>query len=112
MISEFIEKHFYPFLLSNICFEVGNKTIKKGKLVLIAVRDFHIFFTLQNEQGENKQFITPLPYGIKKMKSGDVEMDYTLETLSMHNKALLFKLKTTTRKKHTRFFDTKVHCKK
>lgn len=112
MISEFIEKHFYSFLLSKISFEIENRVIKKGKLVLIAVRDFHVFFTLQNEQGENKQFIIPLPYGIKKSKTGEIELDYTLDTLSMQNKALLFKLKTTTRKKNTRFFDTIVHCKR
>lgn len=112
MISEYIEKQFSPFLQSKITFEINEKVIKKGRLILIAVRDFHIFFALQTDAGDHKQFIMPLPYGVQSCNDGTLVLDYTLERLALSDKDLLLKLRTTSRKKNTRFFDTKVHCKK
>ena len=112
MIPEYIEKHFSSFLQSKISFEINNKIIKKGRLILLAVKDFHVFFVLQPDVGGSKQFILPLPYGVEIEDNNRILMDYTLETLSMHDKNLLMKFRTTGRKKNTRFFDTKVYCKK
>jgi len=112
MISEIVENHFKDFLLSKVVFEINNKVIKKGKLILIAVKDFHIFFVIQSETGDSKQFIVPLPYGLTKVDEKSLCLDYTMETLCMGNKGLFFKFKTTSRKKTSRFFDTKMYCKK
>lgn len=112
MISEIIEKHFNQFLLSKVVFEINNKAIKRGKLILIAVKDFHIFFVIQSDNGDSKQFIVPMPYNISHVDSNCLCLDYTIDTLCMSNKNLFFKLKTTTRKKTSRFFDTKMYCKK
>lgn len=111
MISHYIEQHFKPLLLNKITFVVDNKVVKKGKLILLAAKDFHIFFTLQMENNSYKQFVVPIPYAIIDTADGLI-MDYSLECLSVNNLDLLVKLKTTTRKKNTRFFDTKMHCKR
>ena len=112
MISEVIEKHFSKFLLSKITFEINGKVIKKGKLTLIAVKDFHIFFVIQSENSDSKQFIVPLPYDLTSIDQNCLCLDYTIDTLCMGNKNLFFKFKTTSRKKTSRFFDTKMYCKK
>lgn len=111
MISEYIERVFSAFLQSKISFDINGKSIKKGKLILIAIKDFHIFFVLQADNGEKKQFILPLPFDVEK-KSDVVALDFTLKTLSRHNNDVYLKLRTTTKKKNTRFFDTIVHCKR
>ena len=112
MISEIIEKYFHDFLLSKVTFEINNKTIKKGKLILIAIKDFHIFFKMQSDAGDAKQFIIPMPYNIIRDSNNCLRFDYTIECLSQNDKNLFFKLKTTSRKKNTRFYDTILYCKK
>lgn len=112
MISEYIEKAFSSFLQSKISFDINGKSIKKGKLILIAIKDFHIFFILQTDTGDSKQFILPLPYNVELNKNNDVVLDFTLKTLSRGNKDVLLKLRTTSKKKNTRFFDTIVYCKR
>jgi len=112
MIAEYIEYFFKPFLQSQITFELNNKSIKQGKLILFDVKDFHIFFNIETEQNRTKQFIIPLPYELAVIDDNTIVLDYTIEKLSGGNRDLFFKLKTTSRKKQTRFFDTKVYCKK
>jgi hypothetical protein len=112
MISDIIEKYFHEFLLSKVTFEINNKPIKKGKLILIAVRDFHIFFKMQSDAGDAKQFIVPMPYNITRSDDNCLCFDYTINCLSQNDKNLFFKLKTTSRKKNTRFYDTVMYCKK
>lgn len=111
MISEYIEKTFSSFLQSKISFDINGKSIKKGKLILIAIKDFHVFFVLQADGGETKQFILPMPFNVDKINDV-VALDFTLKTLSRGNNDVYFKLRTTTKKKNTRFFDTIVHCKR
>ena len=110
MISEIIEKYFHSFLQCRVTFEIGDKTIKRGKLILISVKDFHIFFTLQTDNNDMKQFIIPLPYSIDVIGTECICLDFSIERLCQGEKSLLYKLKTASRKKNTRFYDTKMYC--
>ena len=112
MIAEYIEKTFSPLLQSKISFDINGKSIKKGKLILIAIKDFHVFFVLQTDNGDNKQFVVPLPFDLSTNNVGVVLLDFTLKAMSRGNKDVHLKLKTISKKKNTRFFDTVVHCKK
>ena len=111
MITEQVENYFRNFLQSKVTFEIGNKIIKRGKLILIAVKDFHIFLVLQSDGGDIKQFIIPFPFDVTRLSPNEIALDYTLKTLSFNNNDLLLKLRTSTRKKNTRFFDSIVRCK-
>jgi hypothetical protein len=112
MITEYIEKTFGSFLQSKISFDINGKSIKKGKLILIAIKDFHVFFILQTDSGDNKQFIIPMPFGISKNTADTITLDYTHNTLCRGNKDILLKLRTVSKKKNTRFFNIIMHCKK
>lgn len=112
MISDLIEKSLSKFLQSRIAFEVNNRAIKRGRLILTAVKDFHLFFIIQTDSGDTKQFILPLPFAISEVDNCVTSLDYTLETLSHKNKDILFKLKTINKKKTTRFFDTLVYIRR
>lgn len=110
IIIEHVDKILSTMLQHNLSFELENKQIRKGKLILYAIKDFHLHLMLQGDKNEIKQFIVPFPFNIRKTDSG-IELDYTLDTLANNNSDLLLKLKTLTRKKNTRFFNAIINCK-
>lgn len=107
---DYVDKILSTLLQYNLSFELEGKQIRKGKLILYAIKDFHLHLMLQTDKSEIKQFIMPFPFGVHKQTKG-VIFDYTLETLANNNTDLLLRLKTLARKKNTRYFNAIVHCK-
>lgn len=107
---DYVDKILSTMLQYNLSFELEGKQIRKGKLILYAIKDFHLHLMLQTDKSEIKQFIMPFPFGISKNKQG-IALDYTLDTLANNNTDLLLRLKTLARKKNTRYFNAIVHCK-
>lgn len=109
-ITNDAEKYLGGLLQSLVSFEIDSKSIKRGKVILFAIKDFHIHFVIQSDKKEHKQFIIPLPFNIL-IYDNTVILDYTLEALSRGNIELLYKLKVINRKKNTRFYNTKMCCR-
>lgn len=110
IIIEHVDKLLSSMLQYNLSFELEGKQIRKGKLILYAIKDFHLHLMLQIDKDEIKQFIVPFPFNICRTPDG-INLDYTLDTLANNNSDLLLKLKTLTRKKNTRFFNAVINCK-
>lgn len=101
-----IENIFNNFLQRNITFLVDGKSIKKGKLVLFNVKDFHLIFVL-NVGNDQKKYEVPYPFAVN-MEESKLVLDYTLDTLSQNNDTLLYKIMGLNRKKNSKLFNTKM----
>ena len=78
-----IEESCKSFLQKDIQFEMKNKIIKKGKIILYFQRNFHIIFILDNEKEKRDKLEVPIPFGIEHHNSdGLVYFDYRISTFS------------------------------
>lgn len=78
-----IEESCKSFLQKDLSFEIRNKTIKKGKMILYFQRNFHIVFILDVEKEKRDKLEIPIPFKIEHHHSdGLVYFDYRLSTFS------------------------------
>ena len=42
-----LQDHLNGILQKNVCFDMNNKTLREGKLVIYNIKDFYITFTLE-----------------------------------------------------------------
>lgn len=67
-----------------VYFEVKNKIIKKGKIILFFQRNFHIIFILENDKNKKDKIEIPIPFEIEfhNEKNGELlYFDYRFSTL-------------------------------
>lgn len=101
-----IEHTINSFLQKQINFVVENKSIKKGRLVLFNVKDFHLIFILKINN-EQKRYEIPYPFNVYH-EGKKIVLDYTIDALSQKNDLLLYKIMGLNRKKTSKLFDTKL----
>jgi len=108
--TERLEKSLSHLLQRDVKFEVNNKVLRRGKLILFRVKDFYITFTLINSKGETKYYDLPYPYKVITTDNS-ADLDYTLDSLSCGNKMLLYRLKVLNRVKKNKLYDSvlKIH---
>ena len=85
-LPEDIEKSILNYLQKKIVFICENKQYREGKLLLFAVKDFYLNFTISYERKERKTIEIPYPFEFRSRKH-HLEFDYHLSHLSkgMHN---------------------------
>lgn len=102
--TEKLEKSISHLLQRTIQFRVGDKILRKGKLIIFRVKDFYITFTFINDKGETKHYDVPYPFSLKTTETG-AHFDYTLNSLSGGNSQLLWRLKVLNRVKRNKLYD-------
>ena len=102
--TEKLEKSISHLLQRSVQFKVGDKILRKGKLIIFKVKDFYITFTIINDRGETKYYDLPYPFSVNVTDTG-AELDYTLDSLSNGNKMLLYRLKVLNRVKKNKLYD-------
>lgn len=72
------------FLLQKkVSFEINNKAIKQGKVLLFYQKNFYITLILETAKKSNEKFEIPIPYKVETHKSDNlVFFDYRIQTLS------------------------------
>jgi hypothetical protein len=84
-----IEQYIKPFLLRTVEFSLDGRQLKQGKLQLFCIKDFFCVFTLINQDKNNKKVIYEVPYPFNIRDTGSsLELDYTIESFCMSNKAI------------------------
>ena len=79
----YIEESCRSFLQRDLTFEIKNKTLKKGKVVLYFQRNFHIVFILDSEKDKRDKIELPIPFDIEHHDSDNlVYFDYRITTFS------------------------------
>lgn len=71
-------------LLKQVIFSLGEKTVRKGKLILFTHDDYYVKFMLQTNKNVNKNYEIPYPY---RVLTGDnyVKFSYTISDLCKSN---------------------------
>jgi uncharacterized protein (DUF2225 family) len=95
-ITDFIpeENYFSNSLQSNIEFSLGQKILKKGRLILYKRAHFCIQFIIYTEKGHRETLEIPFPFKTEYHSTDNVMFfDYRLTTLAGKNKKIeeLFK---------------------
>jgi len=93
-----------PYFLKDIIFSLKNKTYKKGKLINFRLSGCYIAFIINTEK-KRETFEVPLPFALEE-KNGQIVFDYRLETLAEQDFELLINLKSTSKIKNSKFYNT------
>jgi hypothetical protein len=104
----YIEEQCKKLLQKNISFEIKNKTIKSGKLILFNQRNFHIVFYIFLNKQKKESFETPIPFNIEYHPEDNLMFfDYRIKTLSkMFQDSEPFLSLYTPKVAKSKFFDT------
>lgn len=73
-----------PFLQKNVVFNIGTKSVRKGKLLLFNIKDYYLKFIIKTSKGVNKTYEIPYPYDITSNKDS-VRLTYKLIDLCCGN---------------------------
>jgi len=80
-----IEKCCKDLLQKNVTFELKNKVLKRGKIVLFFQRNFHLVFLIDSEKKSKDKIEIPIPFKITRDDDKNVlQFDYRISTLSNH----------------------------
>ena len=81
----YIENNCKKLLQKNISFEIKNKIIKKGKLILFYQRNFYLVFILENDKKKKDKLEIPIPFGMEYHEDDELMyFDYRIVTLKKH----------------------------
>lgn len=72
------------YLLKQVTFCLEEKTVRRGKLLLLNSDGYYIRFTIQTNKNMNKIYEVPLPYNIIK-SNNSVKFSYTIDSLCKGN---------------------------
>jgi hypothetical protein len=79
-----------PFLISclqkNLSFSIGNKVIKRGKLLLFRRVHYYVQISLMTDKTDRENFEIPIPFRIENYnKDGLLYFDYRVSSLRVNN---------------------------
>ena len=99
-----LDTNFKELFQKTIQLTLKNKPYKKGKLVNFKLSGCYLSLVMVTEK-KQETFEIPFPYAIQN-SNGKLIFDYTLSTLAEHDYALLINLKSTSRVKNCKFYNT------
>lgn len=99
-----LDNSFKPLLQKDVQLTLKNRPYKKGKLINFKISGCYVSFVLLTTK-KNETFEVPFPFAIKQ-NNNMVVFDYTFKTLSEHDYDLFVNIKTVTRVKKCKFYDT------
>jgi len=107
--AEQIERGVNKLLQHNVSFNVEEKTVKKGKLILFCVKDFFCTFTIICIEKNNKKIIYEIPYPFSfSAEEKKLVFDYTLNSFCKTNNKILDIIKTLGIEKTSKLFNKKL----
>ncbi len=81
----YIEENCKKMLQKTISFEIKNKILKKGKLILFYQRNFFIVFVIETDKKLKEKIEIPIPFDIEYHEDDDLMyFDYRIKTLKKH----------------------------
>jgi len=93
-----------PYFLKDVIFSLKNKTYKKGKLINFRLSGCYISFIVNTEK-KRETFEIPFPFALEE-KNNQIVFDYRLETLAEQDFELLINLKSTSKVKNSKFYNS------
>lgn len=99
-----LDTYFKDFFQRNVQFTLRNKHYKRGRLINFKISGCYVSFVMQTEK-KKETFEIPFPFAANN-KNNSIFFDYRLETLCEQDSNLLVNLKTATRVKNSKFYNT------
>ncbi len=99
-----LDENLKAYFQKDVQLTLKNKPFKKGKLINFKLSGCYISLIVHTEK-KRETFEIPFPYAIRTENSKLV-FDYTFETLAEHDEELLINLKTVTKVKNCKFYNT------
>jgi len=107
IIGTDLERACKGLLQRNICLEVKNKCLRKGKLILFYQKNFHIIFVIDTIKNGRDKIELPIPYGIElHPEDGLIYFDYRIDTLSKFCDNIELFFRFFPKKKMSKFWDS------
>jgi hypothetical protein len=108
-----LEPVLKSLLQRDVSFEVNNKALRAGKLIIFHIKDFYISFILKTEKHPHKLYEIPVPYKFGSSKDGDVMFDYRLRGVDRNDKSIQYLITTICKQigKKSKFFDNTLTIK-
>lgn len=94
-------------LQKNVVFNIGTKTIRRGKLLLFNIDGYYIKFTIRTPKGVNKTYDAPYPYEITPGVNS-VKLSYMLQDFCRGNTVKEEFLRQQTPVGNNKLYDTKL----
>lgn len=94
-------------LQKNVVFNIGTKTIRRGKLLLFNINDYYIKFTLRTNKNIIKTYDAPYPYNVTQ-GDNSVKLSYLLTDFCRGNTAKEEKLRLILPIGNNKLYDTKL----
>lgn len=109
MILHKTEEALKKALQKKLIFEVNNKTLREGKLILFNIKDFYITFSIITSKNIPKTYELPVPYDIKSNSKGII-FDYTIKNITRGDGITEYLITTVRNKfcKKSKLFDNKL----
>ena len=81
-----LENLFKSFLQKKLLFEIDNKIIKTGKLLLFSQKYFYISLLLTTTKKKQEKLDIPIPFNIKSIENNkQFLLDYKINALAQNN---------------------------
>ena len=108
-----LEDTLKTLLQRQISFEMNNKILREGKLMIFHVKDFYVSFILETKKHPHKLYEIPTPFRIKKDPVGDVTFNYQLSNVHRNDDKLKLLIDSLYKKisKKSKFFDNTLTIK-
>ena len=83
-ISKTIIEDACKFILQkNVSFEINNKVIKQGRVLLFQQKNFYLTFILHTQKKKEEKFEIPIPYDVESHEEENlIFFDYRIKKLA------------------------------
>lgn len=93
------------YLLKEIAIAHNNKILRQGRLLLFAVKDFYLHFTLSTGS-QTKHFEIPYPFEAKRVNDDLLLLDFSLSSFKAEYDNIDVKIKGIGSKKKSRYYNS------
>lgn len=78
------EQYLVPWLQKQVCFSIGDKVVKKGRLILFRRIHYYIQIALMTDKSTRENFEIPIPFNVESHKDdGLLYFDYRISSLNL-----------------------------
>ena len=108
-ITDRVEIALRAALQKNVTFNVNDKTLREGKLILFNIKDFYVKFNIITPKNIAKVYDLPVPFDINASRN-QIVFDYTLHNVVKDDRVTQFLVTTVNNKlgKNSKLYDSKL----
>lgn len=109
IITDRVETALNTALQKTVTFNVNDKTLREGKIILYNIKDFYITFNIITSKNIAKVYDIPVPFNVVSSKKSII-FDYTLDNIVKNDIFTEYLITTVNNKigKKSKLYDSKL----